>query len=155
MGKYDVNFIKLIKQSLPIALRGNLVEFIHVLIKPIRDVYFRFLTSKQENENKLSYNSQYPNLQRLLNDKFDDIFRRIKIKDGEGSINELLTFPNEELKPLHLGQVIIYPSSQWGYDPFTVLVPQELENPDRENRIRRLLDNYKFSGTKYKVEYYE
>jgi hypothetical protein len=153
MGKYDVNFSKLIRDSLIVALRGNLVEFTYVLIKPIRDIYFRFLEAKQGSENKLSYNAQYPNLQRLLNDKIDAISRRIKVRDSGESIDELLIFPNEELKPIHLGQVPIFPSSRWGYKPFTVLVPKELEN--FENRIKRLLDNYKFSGTNYEIEYYE
>ena len=153
MGKYDINFTKFIKQSLPVAVRKNLVELIYVLIAPIREVHFRFLIAKQEHENKLSYNAQYPNLQRLLNDKLDDVLRRIKIKDSAGNINELLIYPNAELKPLHLGQVIIYPSSLWGYRPFLVLVPVELSN--FENKIKRLLDNYKLLGTKYTIEYYE
>ena len=153
MGKYDLDFVKLIKYVLPVSVRGNLVEFIYVLIIPIRVVYNRFLDLKNENENKLSYNAQYPNLQRLLNDKIDNILRRIKIKDSGESIDELLIYPNAELKPIHLGQVVIYPSSKWGYKPFTVLVPQSLDN--QENKIKRLLDNYKFSGTKYKIEYYE
>jgi len=151
MGKYDINFRKQIKQVLPTIIRKNLVDFIYVLIKPIRDIYFRFLVAKEDNESKLSYNAQYPNLQRLLNDKFDEVLRRIQVKDSGESIDELLIFPNEEQKPLHLGQVIIYPSSRWGYSPFLVLVPEELRS--EENKIRRYLDNYKFSGTKYTIEY--
>jgi hypothetical protein len=153
MGKYDLDFVKLIKDVLPIAVRGNLVEFIYVLIKPIRVIYFRFLDSKQENETKLSYNAQYPNLQRLLNDEIDPDSRGIKVMDSGESIEELLIYPNAELKPIHLGQVLIYPSSRWGYKPFTVLVPQDLS--DKESKIKRILDNYKFSGTKYNIEYYE
>jgi hypothetical protein len=153
MGKYDLDFVKFIKHLLPVTLRGNLVELIYVLLKPIRDIYFRFLTQKEDTENKLSYNAQYPNLQRLLNDKIDPILRRIEVRDSGENIDALLIYPNEELKPIHLGQVLIYPSKMWGYNPFTVLVPQELDN--RENRIKRLLDIYKFSGTKYKIVYYE
>ena len=151
MGKYDVNFIKLIKDSLIVSLRGNLVEFTYVLIKPIRAIYFQFLEAKQANENTLSYNAQYPNLQRLLNDKEDPVLRRIKVYDSGDSIDELLIFPNEELKPIHLGQVLVHPSSRWGYNPFTVIVPNELEY--LKNRIKRILDSYKFAGTKYKIIY--
>jgi len=163
MGKYDVNFLQLIKESLPVSVRGTLVEWIYVLIKPILVVYNRFKDLKTDNENKLSYNAQYPNLQRLLNDKLDSILRRIKVKDGDETIDELLVFPNEEIKPIHLGEpeelVLIYPSSRWGYEPFTVLVPELQENGEEfkkiENRIKRLLDIYKFLGTQYKIEYYE
>jgi len=152
--KYDIDFRQLIKQVLPVSIRKNLVEFIYVLIKPIRDMYFRFLGAKQENEVKMSYNAQYPNLQRLLNDKFDDPLRRIQVRDSGESIDELLIYPNEELKPIHLGQVVIYPSSQWGYKPFLVLVHNDLKNENFEKKLKRYLDNYKFSGTQYTIEYY-
>ena len=153
MGKYDLEFPVLIAQDLPTAVRKNLVEFIYVLIAPIRRVYFQFLENKQKTENKLSYNAQYPNLQRLLNDKIDKDDRRIEVRDSGDNIEGLLIYPNEELKPIHLGQVLIYPSKQWGYKPFLVRVPSGLEN--QESKIKRLLNNYKFLGTKYNIEYYE
>ncbi|MCL2245861.1 MAG: hypothetical protein FWC10_06720 [Lentimicrobiaceae bacterium] len=111
MGKYDVNFIKLIKQSLPMAVRGNLVVFIYVLIAPIRYIYNKFIVEKEANENGLTYNAQYPNLQRLLNDRFDSDSRRIEVRDGAGTINETIIFRNEELKPWELGLVVIHHSS--------------------------------------------
>ena len=153
MGKYDVNFIKLIKQSLPMAVRGNLVVFIYVLIAPIRYIYNKFITEKEANENSLSYNSQYPNLQRLLNDRFDYQQRRIKVKDGGGTIPETLISVNEELKPWELGLVPIHHSSRWGVAPFTVLVPNLNEFKEKESRIKRTVDSYKFSGTKYEIIY--
>jgi hypothetical protein len=77
--------------------------------------------------------------------------RRIKVKDSGESIDELLIFPNAEQKPIHLGQVLIYPSSRWGNKPFLVLVPEELR--DIENKLKRYLDSYKFLGTRYTIEY--
>jgi hypothetical protein len=66
----------------------------------------------------------------------------------------LLIYPNEERKPLHLGQIIIYPSSQWGFQPFLVRVPMDLKDEHLAKKIRRLLDIYKFTGTNYIIEYY-
>jgi hypothetical protein len=86
-----------------------------------------------------------------LNDRFDNNLRRIKIRDSAESIDDLLIYPNAELKPIHLGQVVMYPSSQWGQQPFLVILPLEFQN--EEPKIRRILDNYKFLGTKYKIIY--
>ena len=159
MGKYDLDIRVLIKQMLPISLRGKFfVEFIYVLIAPIWYIYLNFIREKKVNEDSLSYNSQYPNLQRLLNDRFDSEKRRIKVKDGGGNIDETLIFPNEELKPWHLGQVIIYPSTMWGYAPFVVLLPKNADSdftPLVIDQIKRTVDNYKFLGTKYNIEFYE
>jgi hypothetical protein len=151
MGKYDLNFIQMIKQVLLVSVRGNLVEFIYVLLKPIRDIHFQFMRAKETTENKLSYNAQYPNFQRLLNDEFDAELRRIQVRDSGGNIEGLLIYPNEERKPLHLGQVLIYPSYMWGYPPFLVTLPDGFQSV--ENRVRRILDKYKFAGTKYKIVY--
>ena len=149
MGKYDVNFKKLVNILLPIAVRKNIIEFIYTLLEPIRRLYYQFVNFIAQIKNKLSYNSQYPNLQRLLNDMFDVDDRRIEIRDNENSIPETLIFPDEELKPIELGQIIIYPDTMWGTKPFTVIVPAAILTEDLEKQIRRIVDEYKFAGTNY------
>ncbi|MDR1878292.1 MAG: hypothetical protein LBQ64_01860 [Bacteroidales bacterium] len=149
MGKYDINFKRLITYYLPVSLRGNLVEFLFVLLKPLRRLHFLFLKHVDDTDEKLSYNSQYPNLQRLLNDQCDPVERGIQVRDNGGNIDWTLIYPNAELKPLVM-PFVIYPASQYGYQPFTVHVPEGVFNAN-ENKLKRLLNQYKFAGTKYKI----
>ncbi len=151
MGKYDVNFKKLIKDILPTAIRKNIIEFIHAPIEPIIRLYFQFTSHRKEVAERLSYNAQYPNLQRRLNERFDREDRRIEVRDNGDNVPDMLIYPNAEQKPIILGQVILRPSSAWGYQPFTVIVPASILTGDTEKQTRRILDEYKFAGTKYKI----
>ena len=149
MGKYHINFRRFVAFLLPIILRTeSIIEYIFTLLEPIRRLHFQFSTHIDDTNISLSYNSQYPNLQRLLNDRFDFADRRIEVRDSGDSIPDLVVRPNEELKPLVLGQLIIRPSYMWGYRPFTVIVPAVILT-NIENQIRRILDEYKFAGSKY------
>jgi hypothetical protein len=152
MNKYSLHFTRLIQILLPISLRGKepLTAWLQVLIYPLRRVYNAFTASRQRHAEELGYNSQYPNLQRLLNDQFDCQIRRIQVVDNAQSIPWRLIYPDAEHHPLMMGTVVIYPAASYGYQPFTVIVPLAVDfEIDNQKRMETLLNRYKFAGTKY------
>lgn len=146
MSKYELNFRKLIVQMLPFSLRGNLVDFLEVLISPLKKLYYKFLTFKQDNEKLLSFNAQMPRLQGLLNNYFGT--SSIYIEDA--LYNELDgVWENLEYKPKEIGFWGIIGKDEIGYDGFRVYVPVVLK--EKEDVIISLINRYKFAGTSYKI----
>jgi len=151
MGKYKIDFRRLVVFLSIILTRVKInIEYVFTLLNPVRRLHYQFSNHITETDKSLSYNSQYPNMQRLLNDMFDDVDRRIEVRDGD-AVPRLLFYPNNERKPVMFGQHIFHPNGSWGHKPFNVIVPEEILTTDIENQIRRILDEYKFAGTNYKI----
>jgi hypothetical protein len=107
--------------------------------------------------NKLSYNAQYPNLQRLLNDKYDSVERRIRVYDSPGTINSCIAFNSGQFGKTQLRTTFpIYSWKSWGYLPFVVDIAQMPSffkaDIDNINQITKLVNIYKFFGTKYNLK---
>jgi hypothetical protein len=87
-----------------------------------------------------------------LNDELDNTTRRIEVRDGEMKTGRLLVYPNAEHKPLSI-PFAVYPATKYGgYEGFTVELPSDIFNDvDKMNKIIRLLETYKFAGTKYNI----
>ncbi len=81
---YRINWARLAAQCLPIDLRKvSMLRFIIALLEPIKTVYFVFLQLRKDQLYEAEINGQTINLERVLNDKFDAVERRIYITDGE------------------------------------------------------------------------
>jgi hypothetical protein len=132
-----------------------MIEFAYILLRGIRTTFFGFKHHITDTNDRLSYNSQYPNLQRLLNDKYDNSSRRIKVYDGTENENFLFAYPNEELKPIEIGFVVVKPMLEYtSYEGFIVELPTDFEqNNDLINSIKQIVNNYKFSGTYYTINF--
>ncbi|MDR2410119.1 MAG: hypothetical protein LBE13_18700 [Bacteroidales bacterium] len=156
MKKYIIDWLRFVREYLPNILRTNIIDLAFVLLKGIRDTWFRFGEHIKETDVILSYNSQYPNFQRLLNDLYDkNDGRRIKVYDGEAGEDFLLAYPNEELKPVHVGFVVVKPMSEYSsYEGFMVELPAVFEaDKDLIDKIKRTVEGYKFAGKKYTIIY--
>ncbi len=149
MSKYDLNFRKFIVQSLPIRLRGNVVDLIEVLIKPLKKLYYKFQIFKQEEEKALSYNAQMPKLQKLLNDKLET--GGIYIEDSPYNVVDGV-WENAEYKPKEIGFWGLLAAADIGYNGFVVYVPSGLAG--KTNIIKALVDRYKLAGTTYRIVIY-
>ena len=153
MSKFDVNWLKFTREYLPHFLRTNLVNLCYVLLRGIRTLYWRFSRNISQTDVALSYNSQYPNFQRLLNDQFDPALRRIKVYDYQQEEPFILAYAEEELKPIVIvGLKIVLPMNAYAsYIGFVVELPDHVFSSDTEEKIKRLVNNYKFSSTIYKI----
>jgi hypothetical protein len=158
MGKYEINFKRLVRLFLPKVFEqqhgavATIGDWCYVLLSSFRTLFFGFKQKLIEWDKQLSYNSQYPNLQRLLNDFFDKDNRAIKVYDGEQDEDFLLIYLNADQKPVILGQVIVNDMTKYdGYEGFIVEVPSYLNTADDILKIRKMVDSYMFLGVKYKI----
>ncbi|MDR2009212.1 MAG: hypothetical protein LBQ22_01870 [Bacteroidales bacterium] len=153
---YRFNLKRFILFLLPVSLRGNILNFITALCSPFSDVYSEFLEFRDKQFKILSYNSQYPNLQRLLNDEHDPEQRRIKVHDGE-YLDHLVVYPSGENEPLLIlnpghenGIIVIHKYTAYEYPNPVMELPAEFENnTDCLARIDRGVSFYKFSGIEF------
>jgi len=84
MQVYSVNLNKLIIWLLPISLRkSKVVSYLVALIKPIQNLYVNFLYFRNQQLYDAEINGQTIKLERVLNDTFDVVERRIYITDGD------------------------------------------------------------------------
>jgi hypothetical protein len=71
--------------------------------------------------------------------------------DNGENIPWLLAYPDAERKPI-LTPFVVYPAARYGYQGFTVELPEEIFNDeDKKGLVKRLVDSYRFAGTKYKL----
>ena len=149
MSKYDLNFRKFIVQLLPIRLRGNVVDMVESLIKPLKRLHYKILTFKQDEEKAFSYNAQMPMLQKLLNDSLES--GGIYIEDSPYNVVDGV-WENAEYKPKEIGFWGLLGKDDIGYNGFVVYVPSGLAG--KTNIIKALVERYKLAGTTYRIVIY-
>ncbi|REC47884.1 hypothetical protein DRF68_12645 [Candidatus Chryseobacterium massiliae] len=77
---FKIDFRKLAIEWLIIPLRTIwIINFLFVLIEPIRLLYIDFLSSRKQNIMRMEVTNQKYSIQKRLNDLFDKIERRIEI----------------------------------------------------------------------------
>jgi hypothetical protein len=148
---FNFNLKRFICLLLPTAIRNGILDFFAVHLSPVKVLYCQFLAFRQKKLNDLSYNNQYPNFQRLLNNKFDKAQRRIRVYDK--AHEPVIIWPIIDKIPGITSLVIHYNISSY-YDGFTVELPSEFnDNIYQEVKIRKIINTYKFVGTKYQIIY--
>ena len=97
---YNINWRKFIIENLEVDLRRvKTVKWLEVLFKPIIWLHIEFLAFRTQALYKVNHNSQICYLQAVLNDSFDNIQRRIIIRNA--ILREPLWFYEpEENKPV-------------------------------------------------------
>ena len=127
--------------------------FVEVLVFPLKTLYAVFDSFMLATSKKMTYNAQTCYLQKLLNDNFDNVERRIYIEDVP-SIPWIIAYPTLSDKPIILGQKILRPSSLYGnnYNKFIVYVPTELSS--LEGIVRGLTSQYKLAGKGFLILYF-
>ena len=155
MAPYNLNFWKYIRTLLPFQLRGDMTELLFAWLRPIRTLHSKFLNFRNAEAKALSYNAQYPALQRMLNDRFDKTQRRIRVQEGSSTVNGPFVYPNADNRPAMLGTLLLFQSSQWGYAPFEVRIPIALSTDQNTiDQIKRSVNIFKFFGTHYIISTY-
>jgi hypothetical protein len=155
---YDINFGKLVEWLVPpILRRPKMVAWLAALVSPVTKLYQQFLRYRAQKLYELAITPQVCYLERLLNDKYDFIERRIRIEDG---LDKLPTFyfVRGELKPVHMyrrsedAPTILYTRGESGdiKDDFIILVPMDISFIELE--MRTLVIAYKLAATKFKIQ---
>lgn len=99
----DIDFDAIIRDNTPIEwYEPNRVTWFNVLLKPFKMIYLDFQAVKSDYLYKVAYNGQVCMLQRILNDKFDNVNRGIYITE-RGLINIEYQFYKIEGRVDHYG----------------------------------------------------
>lgn len=164
---YKVNWHKLGTSLLPVFLRKKrLLAFIKVLLFPLYSLHAEFARFKADMIYRQSHNSQVCYLEAVLNDEFDDLQRRIKIKGVEiraavrfyepDEKKEVWFYEEQDNKPVYF-----YNSTYYGGDgaDFTVLCPADIlpatkrEQETQLTRMNALINYYKLASKSHKIIY--
>lgn len=106
----DIDFDLLVNEQLPVVKRKIVrVTWIHVLLTPFKIIFNDFKTARQEYLYKVAYNGQKNMLERILNDKFDDVSRGIYITN-KGLVDIQYQFYEVEQQVDHYGYYLYDPS---------------------------------------------
>lgn len=170
MGEiFNIDWDKFVKENLLIAVRKTVV--IHVLLSAInelRALHNEFLETRRGWIYKIRHTAQVVHIEKVLNDYFDDVERRIYINNVEFQSFKYLYPDGEDPhflqedgadpdKPMYLLDEF---SGQLSPDA-TVYVPVALrpilqtEIENFENELRGKVDEYKTWGVNYQIVYYE
>lgn len=160
---YNIDFRELVNLLTPPFLRRlKLVDFLEALLKPLEEVNFKLKLFRGQSIYKVTHNGQVVYLQAVLNDKYDNDQRRIKIDDFP-IFDPLWIYPDADENPVYIGSPALYTSeeafSATEFD-FLVFVPMEyrpFETTERENfltQIKSLINYYKLASKRYDIIFF-
>jgi len=152
---YNFDFLKHINNLLLVSLRTDTIrQFIYALLYPVERIFKGAFTPFMNLINKqLSYNCQYPSLQKLLNDSADNIYRRIRVLDNCYEIPIMIHPEADQIAVFTT--LLSSPEQYYIYSGFIVKLPIAFKkDKDKIKKIEKLVNINKFAGTIYKIIYY-
>lgn len=149
---YDIEHNKLNRWLTPLYLRKPVIlAWLNAIIVPFTFLYQDFIRYRDAKNYHLRITTQVCFLNKLLNDRYDFILRRIYITDG---LDKPVTFiyTEAELKPLYLGSKFIYTPGETSVmsDDFIIYVPSAIAFEDAE--MKSIVKAYKLAGTQFKIQ---
>lgn len=162
---YIISYQAFKEQLLPLLLRKpKTLAMLEALISPLVTLYNDFFAFKTKAIYKTEHNAAITLLQKVLNDHFDDVERRIFINNAEITATQ-------HYYDRGLGDAIEFfdegnGDPVWFFDrevfnvyrsDFTVFMPIAIKPADEEDeerlltKVRADLDYYKIFGTKYTI----
>jgi len=154
---YKINFDKLVILLLPTFLRKpRIIAFLSLFSAELKNLHNAWLVKKTEDEKWLNHNSQVCYLRKILNDKFDDLKRRIIITDGQLYERQYI-YTLGEKKPKYLGKMYLRQASDYadtGID-FFVILPKDISIEQNKYKLEAFINRYRLASKRYKVIYHE
>lgn len=163
MNKYTLKWLKQLIDQLPTSLRRpKLINWLWALLVPLRWLGDRLIEFRDLIRDEISRNGQEISLEKILNDRFDTVQRRIYIDDEQVTvpqalwliveaqqepfvwlISEIPTGSALDLKTISehgkLGVFIIYIPTGMAFDMAA---------------LAALVNKYKLAGLQWKIEYF-
>jgi len=153
----QINWNRLIVLLLPVRLRtATLHGYISSLIAPLVSLYNSLLSYNAITTYKLRHTSQVWSIEKVLNDEFDPVERRVRIFDAGGN-SIVPLYPDADLRSVSLdddltGCLILQADS--GYDngdfDFVVRLPYRYAD-SQVYHMKSLVNFYKLAGKRYDI----
>lgn len=169
MNIFQIDWSKFVRENVPIALRQQLfLHLLNAMTGRIKELHNTFLDFRTDWLYKIRHTSQVIHIEKVLNDAFDDVERRIYVQnvqfqsykylypDGEDPhfLQEDGAVPDAPMYLLEDGAGTISPDATI-YVPMPLRPSAPIEIENFENAIRGLVDYYKTWGVNYQILYYE
>lgn len=153
---YNINYGRLVVWLLPNALRKTrLIAYIEALIKPVTSAYLAFRHYRNARLYELAITPQVCYLEKMLNDRYDPLQRRICIVDSVDQDPQHIYLAAEN-KPVYLGVKTIYTMGEtsilYPFD-FFVQVPVVLQGTFQVPEMLQLVNTYKLAGMRPVIQY--
>lgn len=159
LKRFNIDYVKLVLQRLPHELRvDEVIAFVNILAGPFVSLYNRLIAFKDSVVYKLTITPQVCFLEKMLNDRYDNVERRIYIEDGI-STDPLFLYTRAEEQPIWLytkaenQPIYLRTKGELGifnFD-FVVYVPSAI-GAFNEPEMTALVEAYKLAGKKFKIQ---
>lgn len=151
---YNINWFRLVKMLvLPAVNKPTLLAFINSALAPLRTNYDKFLDFKADAEYRVQHNGQICYLQKMLNDKFDNSLRRIRVRNVPAKARLWFYYPEDSKEVFFYEDepaVHFYtPESYYNQFDFEVLIPASLSG--QTNQMTTQINYYKLYSKNYQI----
>lgn len=148
---YKVDFRKLVALLLPINWRSpSLIALVNALVSHLETISDEFIERRADNIERATFNGQVCHLRGILNDKFDSD-RRIIITDPINK-KETYIYTDVENKPKYLGELDLYPASEFSDDQVDFIVKVPIALKDYYDQIYNTVDYYRLASKRFRIE---
>lgn len=151
---YNLDYNKLNEQVTPSFLRKDrLTGLLQSIIFPVKQLFEIFKKFREAKIYELTHSGQIFSLENVLNDRFDQIDRRIYITDGLTK-DRTYIYTRDENKAVYLGNLFLYNRGDYadtGVD-FIVWVPNAIViSLEEMYELRASVNKYKIDPKRFKV----
>ena len=155
---YDIAYKKLVNALVPQVLRKpKLIALLYAVVNPVVYIYNMFLINRRSNLYRLMITPQVCYVEMALNDKYDNVGRRIKIVRPK-SYNPLFLFEKIENKPIYLfrkdegaAKTFLIQKGEAGSFQYDFIVQVPATVPFDINEIMAVIDTYILPEKVYKI----
>ena len=164
---YNVDFVSVIQGNLETFLRKiTRVNWLGSLVSPVVALYNVYLQFRTDKIYQMSHNSQVVYLEKVLNDKFDNSLREIRVQNS-ALLEPVWHYDTQDNKPVFYYDTAdnkpVWFRNQadfYNYNSdFEVIIPVRLQpgTPEDvekfETAVKLLVDYYKLYSKKYVLKY--
>lgn len=161
---YHINWSRLTVLHVPMLLRRpRMRSWLYSLVVPIKALHDKFLALRLDLIYKIEHTPQVYSMEKVLNEEFDAVLKRIYIEDGE-YFEQLYVFSPEEELPIYIfDEAENQPVYFYGEnDPesvsvdFNVVLPIEFQTDfaigtNERNKLEALVNFYRLPDKTYKI----
>lgn len=158
--RYIIDYAKFVVQRIPIELRiDEVMAYTKVLASPIVTIYNSLILFRVQLNYKILITPQVVYLEKMLNDRYDNLLRRIYILDGN-EYAPIYLYRKAELKPIYLyrksevakPKKYLYTKGEVGQFTFDFVVYVPLDVVFDENEMKALVNGYKLASMLFKIQ---
>lgn len=151
---YSFDLYKLLTWLVPVWLRhSNFMLLMRAMIYPIKQVYDKMVTYRIQVLYRINHNCQVCYFQKVLNDRFDAIDRRIRIVDFAGR-DRIYFYSDAARRDVYFGTKYFWPEDAYhdsGVD-FTVQIPTAVATTYYDfELLKSLIAEYRLAGKAYNI----